>query len=259
MVTSDELAALPAVAPRPHMVQFQAADMIDILIPVLGRPQNAAPLVQNIRDTTTTEHRIVFICSRGDNEQLAASKATAADVWEMNFPAGSGDFAKKINYVFQVYSGEFVFMAADDVRFEPRWDTVALRAAGNKYHVIGTNDLANSQVQRGLFGTHCLIRRRYVTEHGGTADGPPGVVLHEGYDHNFVDRELCHVAQSRKAFTFARHARVRHYHPLWRTAPHDSTYKKALARFREDQRLFLSRAHLWGFTGLSAQERKMAA
>ena len=52
---------------------------------------------------------------------------------------------------------------------------------------------------------------------------------------------------------------VRHRHPLWRTAPDDRTYRKALAKFRDDQRLFLKRAHLWGYKGLSAQERKLAA
>ena len=131
--------------------------------------------------------------------------------------------------------------------------------SGPGYDVVGTNDLANAQVKRGQFGTHCLIRRRYVTEHGGTADQGPGTVLYEGYDHNFVDRELCHVAQSRGVFVFARHSRVKHHHMLWRTAPDDATYRKALRNFRADQKLFLSRARLWGFVGLSDPERKMAA
>ena len=39
----------------------------------------------------------------------------------------------------------------------------------------------------------------------------------------------------------------------------DPTYRKALRRFRDDQRLYLSRAHLWRYQGLSAHERKMAA
>lgn len=237
--------------------------MIDILIPVLGRPHNARPLVENIQATTTVEHTIWFLCTPNDHEQTR----TVADLWESHGarmiladgPAGRGDYAKKINLGFKHTRHEFVFMAADDVRFEPRWDTIALKAAGSRYHVVSTNDLANAQVQRGLFGTHCLIRRRYVTEQGGTADQGPGTVLYEGYDHNFVDRELCHVAQSRKVFAFARHSRVRHYHPLWRTAPQDPTYRKALKDFRADQRLFLSRAHLWGHEGLSAPERKLAA
>lgn len=239
--------------------------MISILIPVLGRPHNAAPLVENIHDTTDAEHEILFLCSRGDTPQIEACFKTKARTVVMEYPAGSGDFGRKINAGFhatanvQPPDGEWVFMCADDVRFEPKWDYHALRAAKDTFHVIGTNDLANAQVQRGLFGTHCLIRRRYITEQGGTADFYPGDVLWEGYDHNFVDRELCHVAQQRGVFAFARHSRVRHYHPLWRTAPQDDTYRKALKNFRADQALFLSRAHLWDYVGLSGPERTLAA
>jgi hypothetical protein len=233
--------------------------VIDILIPVLGRPHNAAPLVQNIRDTTKTDINILFLCSKGDPEQIKACQATDARTAFTDFPAGPADYAKKINLGFQATESEWVFMCADDVRFEPNWDTNALKVAGTRYHVVGTNDLANAQVQRGLFGTHSLIRRRYVTDTGADAEGTPGTVLHEGYDHNFVDRELCHVAQHRGVFAFARHSRVRHYHMLWKTAAPDATYRKALKHFRQDQQLFLSRAHLWSNTGLSATERKMAA
>lgn len=234
--------------------------MIDILVPVLSRPQNAAPLVQNIHDTTEVPFTIRFLCSRGDDIQIDACLATGVpSVSEMTFRAGPGDYSRKINQGFRGTNSEWVFMAADDLRFEPRWDTIALRTAGERYDVVATNDLANAQVKRGQFGTHCLIRRRYITELGGTADQQPGVVLYEGYDHNFVDRELCHVAQSRGKFVAARHSRVKHLHPLWRTAPSDPTYVKALARFQQDRRLFLSRAHLWGHAGLSAEERRMAA
>lgn len=233
--------------------------MIDILVPVLSRPQNAAPLVENIHDVTAVEHTILFLCSRGDIAQIEACFATDARTIVMDYSAGQGDYARKINTGFHATGSEWVFNASDDIRFEPNWDTTALKIAGSHFGVIGTNDLSNGQVKRGQFGTHCLIRRRYITEQGGTADQVPGDVLWEGYDHNFVDRELCHVAQSRHTFVFARHSRVKHFHPLWRTAPQDATYRKALRHFRDDQRLFLDRAHLWGHVGLSAQERKLSA
>ena len=247
------------------MEQLQAA-MIDILIPVLGRPHNAAPLVQNIRDTTSADVRIVFLVSRGDHAQHEACRAAmhasppkTVVIIDTDRPAGAGDFAKKINQGCELAKGEWVFMGADDLRFEKGWDTAALKAAGDRYDVVATNDMANASVKRGIFGTHCLIRRRYVTEHGGTVDQGPGVVLFEGYDHNFVDRELCGVAQHRGVYAFARHSRVRHFHPLWKTALNDATYVKALKHFRDDQKLFLSRAHLWGHEGLSVHERKLAA
>ena len=124
--------------------------MIDILIPVLGRPHNAGPLVQNIRDTTEVPAKVVFLCSRGDHPQIDACLATDAHTLTMEFAAGRGDYARKINYGFNITGaawepGEFVFMAADDLRFEPRWDTAALKAAGTRHGVVGTNDMANAK------------------------------------------------------------------------------------------------------------------
>ena len=229
--------------------------MIDIIVPVLGRPQNAAPLVENIRATTIEEHRIVFVCSLGDTEQISVCNTSGADlIIVAQYPAGPGDYAKKIN-VGVTLNSEWVFQAADDLVFQPGWDTAALRAgnSGPGYDVIATNDLANRQVQRGEFGTHNLVRRRYVTE---KLDGK---ILYEGYDHNFVDRELSGWAKHHGVYRYAPHSRVKHQHPMWRTAPHDPTYKKALRHFQQDRRLFLSRAHLWDYHGLSAPERKLAA
>jgi hypothetical protein len=243
------------------MVLVQADTMIDILIPVLGRPHRAAPLVQNIRATTTVDHRIIFVCSLGDDEQIIECNISDADlVIVAQFPAGPGDYAKKIN-VSAKLSGDWIFQGADDLVFEPNWAEAALKMAdsGPGYDVVATNDLANASVKRGQFGTHCLIRRRYITERGGTADNTPGPVLWEGYDHNFVDRELCGVAQQRGVYVFARHSRVKHNHMLWRTAAADDTYNKALRHFTADQKLFYRRAHLWDYHGLSAHERKLAA
>ena len=158
--------------------------MIDILIPVLGRPQNAAPLVDNIRAVTTVQHTITFVCSQGDDEQKQAVLASGIGVVALTVPwtAGPGDYAMKINRALSAVDNDWLFMAADDITFEPRWDTIALKVARDKYDVVATNDMANAQVRRGQFGTHCLIRRRYITEMGGTAsewdDGR--VVLHDG-------------------------------------------------------------------------------
>ena len=96
MVAGDELAAVTAVTEGEDMEQLQAA-MIDILIPVLGRPHNAGPLVQNIRDTTEAAVTINFVCSRNDHDDIDACEATGETVLIMDWPAGRGDYAKKIN------------------------------------------------------------------------------------------------------------------------------------------------------------------
>lgn len=160
-----------------------------------------------------------------------------------------GDYAKKINRGFRETTNEFILMAADDLRFHPGWDTALLRVAEETgAAVVGSNDMGNPMVsKKQAFATHPLIRRSYVEQKGGSADGP-GVVLHEGYDHNFVDRELWDVAASRGLTGFASDARIEHLHPHWRKGQMDSTYEKGLKKFHEDQRLWWSRHPLWGGT-----------
>lgn len=212
--------------------------MIDVLVPVLRRPQNAELIFTSFAANTPDDCKLTFVCTSGDDAQIAASRATGAHILIHPVRAGPGDFAKKINYGFAHTNGEFVFMGADDLDFHPHWSEIALQHMTPSVGVVATNDKANRQVMRGEFGTHCLIRRSYIDELGGTFDQEPGVVLYEGYDHNFVDRELCDAARSRRAYAFAKRSIVRHRHPLWRTAPWDPTYKRAVSKAREDAALY---------------------
>jgi len=217
--------------------------MIEVLVPVLSRPANAKPLADSLA-ASGADATLTFLCTGGDRPQIAACEATGADVLVVGWAAGPGDFARKINWGFAHTESDYIFMGADDIEFAPRWADIAVRMMRGKIGVVATNDKANRQVMRGEFGTHCLISRDYIDTHGGTFDGTPGVVLHEGYDHNFVDRELCEAAKRRRAFAFAPQSVVYHHHPLWRTAKWDPTYRKALSRFRDDQTLFLERSRL---------------
>jgi len=102
---------------------------------------------------------------------------------------------------------------------------------------------------RGRHATHPLVRRSYVEEHG-TID-EPGKVLHEGYDHQWVDNELVETAKARGAWAFAKNSHVEHLHPFWpdgkggKKGEMDATYEKALSSPRKDMALFRSRRRLW--------------
>ena len=214
--------------------------MIDVLVPVLGRPQNAQPLVDSLA-ASTDGARLTFVCSYEDDDQIRACEATGANVLFLARDPGPGDYARKINLGFLYTHREFVFNGADDIDFTPNWDDAVLREMRPNIAVVATNDMANREVRRGVFGTHNLIRRTYIEERGGTREGTPGVVMHEGYDHSYVDRELCDVAQQRGVYAFAKRSVVRHRHPLWRTAPWDDTYRRAVSKAREDQALYDTR------------------
>ncbi|GIV03707.1 MAG: hypothetical protein KatS3mg015_2537 [Fimbriimonadales bacterium] len=124
--------------------------------------------------------------------------------------------------------------------FHPRWDQHALDCAGDTYHVVATDDLANYFVRQGLLATHPLVRRSYILEQGGSLDGP-GLVYHEGYSHNFVDCELSVLARSRGVYVFCRDARVEHRHPAFKSAQMDSTYEYGMRDFARDRALFCDR------------------
>ncbi len=73
----------------------------------------------------------------------------------------------------------------------------------------------------------------------------PGVVYFEGYQHNYVDNEICATAQARGCYHHCFDAHVAHLHPLWRTAEWDETYRKGSAGAAADARLFQRRRSLW--------------
>jgi glycosyltransferase involved in cell wall biosynthesis len=217
---------------------------IVVLIPVLARPENAARVVESVTEAATVPYRIRFLCSPGDEEEIEAAQATGVEVRVCPFEQGAGDYARKINLGYCETTEPWIFQAADDLRFHRGWDEKALRTAdSSEVGVIGTNDLGNPRVRRGLLSTHSLIRRSYIDEYGASLDGP-GVVLHEGYHHNFVDAELVEIATVRRSWHFAKIAIVEHLHPHWGKGKMDATYDLGLSTYREDQRLFAERMKL---------------
>ncbi len=216
---------------------------IDILIPVLARPDRAARVVQSIRASASRDPadvRITFICSPHDHAQFeAAVDSGADDVLVMAEDPGPGDYARKINHGFRACTGDWVFTGADDLDFHDGWAEAVLAAGAAG--VIGTNDLCNPLVMRGGHSTHSLVSRAYVNDIGGTYHDGPGMVLHEGYDHQWIDNELVQAAQARGQWAFARDAHVEHLHPLCGKGEMDDTYRKALAEGTKDSHLFRKR------------------
>lgn len=232
--------------------------MFDILIPVLGRPQNAQRVVDSIREATTVAYRVLFLCSPGDDAQITAARDTGAEVIICSFPSGKSDYPKKMNVGFRETEEEYLLLGADDVEFERGWDLTVLNAVQRRpVGVIGTNDLANRHVMRGLNSTHPVVSRAYIQEEGGSLDGP-GTLISEEYDHNYCERELNGLAMSRRQWMFLKNVHIKHRHPCWGTAPQDETYRKGIRNFQGDRDLFYTRARAWGYTGLTNQEKTYA-
>lgn len=222
-----------------------------ILIPVLDRPQNAAPVAYSAHKVYDRS-RVVFITDESDaDERSAVQVITHNTRWasELAMPDGS-TYAEKINHGIAMRQGitDYFFTAADDLEFKWGWfeAAVAKMTGPGGIGVVGTNDLANPRVIRGEHATHFLIADWY-TKLGGI-DGRPGI-FHEGYSHQFVDNEVIAVAKHRNAYAHADDSHVAHRHPFFSPEiPMDDTYRKGLApeRFEKDRARFHAREHLWG-------------
>ena len=216
---------------------------IAVLVPVLNRPGNAGPLATSLAAATTVPHRLVFVCSPYDDAEIAACRRTGADVLVVDWQPGHGDWARKIHAVYDTTDEPFLLLGADDLTFHPGWDIAVLDRAREGWGVVGTDDMGNPTVRRGLHATHPLVARDYA-DACGTID-ECGKILHEGYRHNWVDNELVETAKQRGAWSFCAESRIEHRHPLWKTATDDDTYRAGREYYAADGQLFQSRRRLW--------------
>lgn len=228
---------------------------VTVLVPVLGRPQRVRPLIASLASTAiVTPIDLLFLVSPEDEVEQSSLTLAHADpriqadrfrwAWEvMAWTAGHGDYARKINYGFRVTSTPYVFTGADDLAFRPGWieRAVALQLETGVC-VIGTNDAGNERTIRGGDSTHSLVHRDYLE--CGTID-TPGLLMHEGYEHNFVDSEMVGTARARGTYQHAADVIVEHLHPLWGKAAPDATYSKGAEGFQRDSRLHAERSELW--------------
>jgi len=213
-----------------------------VLCPVLRRPHRAQPLAESLA-AATPDARLVFIATEGDDAEIDAVRATGCDLLILPGPHQHGDWSKKINYGYRNTTEPLMLLCGDDVVFHDGWLEAAASLMVGPIGVVGTNDLANERVMRGIHSTHPMVARRYADEQG-TVEGP-GRVVSECYQHNYVDDELVGTAKKRKAWAFARDSIVEHRHVFHGSAPDDEVYKLGRQGMRADRAVYRSREHLW--------------
>lgn len=235
--------ALSRMAPTRTAPSVPAAtEATAVVVPVLGRPQNAKPFMDSLRASGADLAAVYAIADPWDETTAQAWTEAGASVLTLRDSSDlAGTFAEKINAGYQRTDEPWVFMVGDDVRFHPGWLDHAQHAARDGAHVIGTNDLHNPRVTAGEHGTHLMIRRAYVDERGAGWDGPK-VVCHEGYRHWYVDDEIVTVAKQRGVWASATHSKVEHLHPLWGLAEDDDTYRLGQQSVDADRILFQRRS-----------------
>lgn len=213
-----------------------ATDDVAVIVPVMRRPQNAAPFMASLRASTGLA-TVYAIADEDDTETILAWKAAGAEV----IVGTAVTFAKKANLGYAATSEPWLFLAGDDVKFHPGWlDHAQHTADVLKGDVIGTNDLGNARVMAGDHATHLLVRRSYVDQRGAGWDGP-GVLAHEGYRHWYVDDEIVCAAKQRNVWQMALGSVVEHLHPLWRKGEDDEVYALGQSSSAVDEVTFRTR------------------
>jgi hypothetical protein len=215
---------------------------IDIVVPVVGRPQNARPFMESFLESGARELGAIVlpVVEEGDRESLEAWSQWEGDGASVIVEPSARTFAEKANAAFARTGGEWLFLVGDDVRFHPGWLGAALGAAADGASVVGTNDLLTDRVRRGDHATHMLVSRRYVEEVGAGWDGP-GVLCHP-YRHWYVDDEIVAAAKQRGAWAPCPEAVVEHVHHLDGKVEKDSVYAAAEAASAADRAEFEERA-----------------
>lgn len=217
-----------------------ADEEVAVLVPVMKRPEHAEPFMASLRASTGLA-MVYAICDPEDEAAQAWKDAGA----EVLMGARGPSFAQKVNYGYAYTDEPWMLLVGSDVRFHPGWLDHALYAAGDQYHVVATNDLANPRVLAGEHATHPLVRRAYVDSQGASWDGP-GILAHEGYRHWYIDDEITTVARQRGVFTAALASKVEHVHPLFGAAAMDEVYELGQSYAEADRALWEARLAQYG-------------
>ena len=214
--------------------------LVDVIVPVVDRPQAAAPFMASLADVDRVRVLVHPVVELADEVSRAAWCAAGAGGSVRVLVGTVSSFAEKVNLGFAKSSAPFILLAGDDVRFTAGWLDACLRVAESGVSVVGTSEPVNRRVRSGGHSCHPFIRRAYVVEQGASWDGP-GVVCHEGYRHWYVDDEIVTVAKQRKVWGFAADAVLEHLHPVHGLADMDAVYRRGQARKEDDRRLFQQR------------------
>ena len=220
--------------------------MISIVIPSYGRASRISGVLHNIRQTTITPYEIVVVVEPDQHQEYMAALVPSNDTI-LVINERSRSYAGAVNTAVKFALGDYLFMGSDDLNFHSGWDTEALRVmnALPNIQVVGTNDLWNKFVLEGVHATHYLVSKTYVDDPGGVVDGERGLVLYEGYDHNYTDTEFIGTAKARAAFAPCLTSVVEHLHFTAGKSLRDDTYRKGYAEIEEDARTYLRRRELW--------------
>lgn len=138
---------------------------------------------------------------------------------------------KMLKRLVEKSTGDLVCFLGDDAQPEPGF----LKGALATMEKTG-KWLIGLPPEESMDMSHFLADKRLLPLIGGE-------FFHTGYLHNFCNDELRHRAQRLELFYWSEGPRVKHNHPIFKTAQMDDDYKRVLdtERFEKDRSLFIKR------------------
>lgn len=229
-------------------------DPVTIVVPVLGRPQNAAPFMASLRASITCGDRpdvIVVVNYQTDVETEDAWIAAGASV--LHCAVEPGSFGQKANLAAGFIDNGWMFLCGDDVAFHPGWLEAALTDVPDEVCVIGVSEIPDDAVlDRGRIGpayeatlrsaehtNHMFFRMSYIREKGASWDGPGTVA--GPYRHWFTNNEMSTKARQDGVWLARPESVVEHLHPYFGKGEMDATYELGEKHAAKDSLLWNQR------------------
>jgi hypothetical protein len=111
--------ALAQLKPEPEQEVIPATERTAVIVPVLNRPQNAAPFMESLRASGADLADVYAICDPRDQETVDAWADAGANIlWSDAEPLSlPGTFAEKVNIGYRHTEQPWLFLVGDDVKF----------------------------------------------------------------------------------------------------------------------------------------------
>lgn len=215
---------------------------VAIFVPTYGRSNRIPEVVEDIEAATPQDHNTYFIIESDDQDSIDVARAQGVQYF---LNSHNHNYAGAINTAYEQTDEPYFFVGADDLHFHEGWLAKAMAKFSPDVMVVGTADLLNPYVAQGTHATHYLVDRRYIDEFGGTTDEEPGVVLFEGFDHQWTDTLFIDVAKERGVFVPCLESVVEHLHFLAGKSEKDATYEKGYANVDADEIIYREKMDQW--------------
>lgn len=221
--------------------ELNATKSVAISIPSYKRAHKILAVYKNAKDSSPLTANIYFIIEKDDQESIDVLEAHRLSYFINERTRGS---AGAHNTAYLKTNERYFFIGADDLDFKKGWFEKCMEKMVDPIKVVGTNDLHNRNVLRGVFATHFLVDRSYVEKRSGIFDSE-NLLLPECYIHNYSEREFVEMAKLRNVFVPCLEAIVEHLHWSWGLSPKDETYAKQDGTLDHDSGIYLKRRPLW--------------